>query len=76
MHVTPSKSGRYLKPSMVPSPWRSPSHAVGAWQRMHAWPAESTSWLAIVTDACQIGSRALCAIMLAIHDRNGAVFAS
>ena len=49
---------------------------MGAWHRMQAWPENGTSWFAIASDACQMGSRALCAIMLAIHERNGAVFAS
>lgn len=42
---------------------------------MHDSPAFAASWLAIVTAACQTGSRAACAIMLPIHESNGAVVA-
>ena len=42
---------------------------------MHDSPALDASWLAIVTAACQIGSRAAWAIMLPIHESNGAVAA-
>ena len=76
MQLMPSKSGSSQKFSSVPPAPRPPIHAPGAWQRMQNSPANATSWLAIASDACQIGSRALCAIMLATQVRTGAAFGS
>ena len=56
----------------MPDAPRPPSHAPGAWQRMHSSPDRFASWLASESVACHTGSRDDCAIMLVTHVSNGA----
>ena len=57
LQFTPSKSST-VKSSIVPLTELPASHAPGAWQRMQNSPALFASWFAIVSAACQTGSRA------------------